>query len=92
MLDGDKLREVYGGISGYSEEDRARGGLCNAKFCHMLAEQGIDVVCCTIAMYESIRRWSRENNEKYTEIYLKVDMATLIKRDKKRLYSYFCNF
>lgn len=87
ILDGDTLREVYCGIFSYSEEDRAKGGLCNAKLCHLLAEQGIDVVCCTIAMYESIREWSRKNNEKYTEIYLKVDMETLFKRDKKGLYS-----
>lgn len=87
MLDGDKLRGAYGNAFGYSAEDRERGGLCNAKLCHLLAEQGIDVVCCNIAMFDSVRDWSRVNNEKYTEVYLKVTMETLIKRDPKGLYS-----
>ena len=87
ILDGDKLRDAYGGAFGYTQEERRKGALCNAKLSHMLAEQGIDVICCTISMYDSVRGWNRENNEKYTEIYLKVTMETLVKRDKKGLYS-----
>lgn len=87
ILDGDKLRGAYGDAFGYGEEDRRKGALCNAKICHILSEQGIDVVCCTVSMYDSVRAWSRANNEKYTEVYLKVSMDTLMKRDKKGLYS-----
>ena len=87
ILDGDKLRGAYGGAFGYSDEDRRKAALCNAKLCNLLAEQGIDVICCTIGMYDSVRDWSRTNNEKYTEVYLKVSMETLMKRDKKGLYS-----
>lgn len=87
ILDGDKLRWAHGGVFGYSEEERRKGALFNAKLCHILAEQGIDVVCCTISMYDSVRAWSRANNAKYTEVYLKVSMDTLMKRDKKGLYS-----
>ncbi|MBD3879415.1 MAG: adenylyl-sulfate kinase [Quinella sp. 1Q5] len=87
IIDGDKLREAYGDAFGYGDEDRRKGALCNAKIAHILTEQGIDVVCCTISMYDSVRAWNRANNEKYTEIYLKVDMETLMKRDKKGLYS-----
>ena len=87
ILDGDKLREAYGGAFGYTQEERRKGALCNAKLSHMLAEQGIDVVCCTISMYDSVREWNRANNEKYIEVYLKVTMETLVKRDKKGLYS-----
>ena len=87
ILDGDKLREAYGDAFGYSEEERRKAAFCNAKLSHMLAEQGIDVICCTIGMYDSVRAWSRANNKKYTEVYLKVSMETLMKRDKKGLYS-----
>ena len=87
ILDGDKLRDVYGGAFGYSEEERKKCAFCNAKLCHVLAEQGIDVICCTIGMYDSVRDWNRANNEKYTEVYLKVSMETLMKRDKKGRYS-----
>ncbi len=87
ILDGDKIRWAFDGAFGYSEEERRKGAFCNAKISHLLAEQGIDVICCTISMYDSVRAWSRANNEKYTEVYLKVSMETLMKRDKKGLYS-----
>lgn len=87
IFDGDKLRWAYGGAFGYSDEERRNAAFCNARICHLLAEQGIDVVCCTIGMYDSVREWNRANNEKYTEVYLKVSIETLMKRDKKGLYS-----
>ena len=87
MLDGDKLRKAYGDAFGYGEEGRKKTAFCHAKISHLLAEQGIAVVCCTISMYDSVRDWNRANNEKYTEVYLKVSMETLMKRDKKGLYS-----
>ncbi len=87
MLDGDKLRKAYGDNFGYSKEDRIKAGSITIRLCHLLAEQGIDVICCVIGMYDSFRDWNRANNEKYTEVYLKVSMDTLMKRDKKGLYS-----
>ena len=87
IFDGDKLRWAYGGAFGYSDEDRKKAAFSNARISHLLAEQGIDVVCCTIGMYDSVREWNRANNEKYTEVYLKVSMETLMKRDKKGMYS-----
>ena len=87
ILDGDKLRDVYHGVFGYTESERRKDALCTAKLCNLFTAQGIDVICCTISMYDSVRDWNRANNEKYTEIYLKVTMETLVKRDKKGLYS-----
>lgn len=87
MLDGDKLRAAYGSAFGYTEEERRKAAFCNAKLSHLLASQGIDVICCTIGMYDAVRDWNRENNERYTEVYLNVTMDTLMRRDKKGLYS-----
>ena len=52
-----------------------------------LAEQGIDVVVCSIAMYDEIRAWNRENIENYKEVYIKVTRETLYTRDQKGLYT-----
>ena len=38
-------------------------------------------------MFEDIRQWSRENNEKYVEVYLKVPMEVLKERNQKSLYT-----
>ena len=53
----------------------------------MLEEQGLYVICCTISMFDCVREWNRKNIRNYREIYVKVSMETLIKRDQKGLYS-----
>lgn len=57
----------------------------------MLQEQGMNVVCCTISMFDSVRDWNRENIKGYQEIYVKVSMETLRARDQKGLYSGITN-
>ena len=52
------------------------------RVCKLLSDQGIDVVVCSIAMYESVRQWNRENIENYKEIYIKVSKDTLLQRNQ----------
>lgn len=86
MLDGDQFRQVLSNFD-YSMAGRERlAGQCS-KLCRMLSEQGIDVICCTIAMFDSCRAWNRENISNYYEVYLKVSIEKLIERDQKGLYS-----
>ena len=85
-LDGDKFRPVYLEDIGYSEEDRRKGAKRTFRICKMLADQGIDVVVCSISMYDEVRQWNRENINNYVEIYIKVKKDTLIKRNQKGLY------
>ncbi len=87
FLDGDALRNAIAADLKYTEEDRHESARRNVGLCRLLGDQGIDVICCTICMFEDIRRWSRENNEKYLEVYLKVPMDVLKKRNQKNLYS-----
>ena len=87
LKDGDGLRSVPERQVDYSTE--ARMGRAQARFAEYreLAEQGTDVVFCSIAMYDEVRAWNRANIDNYKEIYIKVSMETLYKRDKKGLYS-----
>lgn len=86
FLDGDLLREVFGNDLGYSREERLKSAMRNARICNMLAQQGLDVVCCTISMFDQVREWNRKHIECYKEIYLKVPMEVLAKRNQKNLY------
>ena len=86
LLDGDVLRNTIAADLGYTNEDRHESARRNTGLCKLLGDQDIDVVCCTICMFEDIRRWSRENNEKYVEVYLKVPMDILKGRNQKNLY------
>lgn len=87
FLDGDTLRQVFGDDLKYTEEDRRKCAMRYARLCAMLAEQGLNVICCTISMFDSVREWNRKNICQYREIYVKVSMEVLRKRDQKGLYS-----
>jgi len=96
LIDGDQTRTKAGHstIDGkvlladrYTTEARKAGAWGTFQYCRDLAEQGKDVVVCSISMYSEIRAWNRENIENYREIYLKVTWETLYHRDQKKLYS-----
>lgn len=87
FLDGDVLREVFGDDLGYTREDRHRCAMRYARICRMLAGQGLDVVCCTISMFEDVRQWNRENIPGYHEVYLRVSGEVLSRRNQKGLYA-----
>lgn len=87
ILDGDILKNIVGDSVGYSKEERLKRARQYSNICKMLTDQGISVIICTIAMYDSIREWNRNNIERYIEVFLKVDREILLKRDRKGLYS-----
>lgn len=86
LADGDQTRNIFG-RSGYSTEARKDAARRGFRLWKEMAEQGIDVVVCSIAMYDEIRAWNRENIPNYKEIYIRVTRETLYKRDQKQLYS-----
>lgn len=96
LIDGDQARLAAGHSTAegsvlledrYTTEARKAGAFISFEVCKEYAEQGHDVVICSIAMYREVRAWNRENIENYREIYLKVTHETLYKRDQKKLYS-----
>ena len=86
QLDGDDIRNALGNDLGHTRKDRFESAMRNARMCRMLSMQGLDVVCCTISMFDDVRGWNRENIQNYCEIYLKVPMDILKSRDPKGIY------
>jgi len=96
LIDGDQSRTSAGHSSPngkvlledrYTTEARKAGAFGIFRSCRDLADQGCDVVVCSIAMYHEVRAWNRENTENYRAIYIKVTLETLYRRDQKKLYS-----
>lgn len=86
LADGDKMR-IITLSTGYSTEERRERALQSFRLWKEIAEQGIDVVVCSIAMYDEVRDWNRAHIANYVEVYVKTKWETLYKRDQKGLYT-----
>lgn len=93
MLDGDEMRAVFGATKASSVNHGRAGRLAlamqYAKLCQLIANQGVTVVCSTISMFKEVHSWNRENQPSYLEVYLKVPLSELRKRDPKGIYKRF---
>ena len=90
LLDGDVLKKSVTDDDDpdpYSDSSRRRRAMKYSRICKMLTDQGLIVICCTIAMYDSVREWNRQNNKRYVEIFLDVPMDVLMERDQKGMYT-----
>lgn len=87
ILDGDILKTIVDGEVGYSNDARRKRAYKYAALCKALVNQGLTVICCTIAMFDDVRDKNRANNSNYIEVFLDVPAEVLYERDKKGLYS-----
>ncbi len=86
-IDGDTIREIFDHDLGYSLEDRNKNAFRITRLCKFLRGQNISIVCAANLTSQHYRDWCRENIEGYFEVFLKVPIDVLIKRDCKGLYA-----
>ncbi len=86
LLDGDILKQIVGSDLGYSYAERFERAKRYSNLCKILVDQGMIVIICTIAMFDEIRNWNRNNIDGYVEVYLDVSLDILRKRNQKGLY------
>lgn len=86
LLDGDEIREVLKNED-YTKDGRIKIALQYGGLSNWLNKQGYDVVACTVSMFDIVRDWNRNSIENYKEIYLKLPIEELIRRDQKGIYS-----
>jgi cytidine diphosphoramidate kinase len=90
-LDGDQLREVFGvaklSKNNYKRDARLSIAMQYSRLCYIIANQGITVVIATISMFKEIHEWNRNNLPNYFEVFLKIPIEELRRRDSKNIYS-----
>ncbi|WP_035779748.1 adenylyl-sulfate kinase [Butyrivibrio sp. MC2013] len=88
ILDGDILKEIMSGGDkiDYKKSDRLVRAKRYAMMAKLLADQGALVIVCTIAMFDEVREWNRENIKGYIEVFITCSEEVLQNRDKKKLY------
>ena len=93
MLDGDVLREVFGAVAASAQnhcrEVRLALAMQYAHLCLLIAAQGFTVVIATISLFREVHIWNRSNLPGYFEVYLKVPVDELRRRDPKEIYRRF---
>jgi adenylylsulfate kinase len=91
LLDGDVLRDVFGAAAidgvNHSREGRVRLAMRYAYLCKILSQQGLTVVIATISMFAEVHSWNRKHIPGYFEVYLRVPLEELRRRDPKLIYS-----
>jgi adenylylsulfate kinase len=92
-LDGDELREIFGQAASRSEDyerpARLALGRRYARLAHLVAQQGATTVVTTISLFRELHDWNRKNLPGYFEVYLKVPLKELRRRDPKGIYRRF---
>ena len=92
-LDGDELREVFGAVAAnainHGRDGRLALAMQYAHLCRVIAGQGLTVVIATISLFREVHAWNRENLPGYFEVYLKVPIEELRRRDPKGIYRRF---
>lgn len=93
MLDGDELREVFGAVAANAKNHGREGRLALAmQYAHLsrvIAAQGLTAVIATISLFKEVHSWNRANLPGYFEVYLKVPVEELRRRDPKGIYRRF---
>ncbi len=93
VLDGDELREVFGAAAATPQNHGRQGRLAlamqYAHLCRVIAAQGLTVVIATISLFKEVHTWNRANLPGYFEVYLKVPLEELRRRDPKGIYRRF---
>ena len=85
FMDCDDMRQILSNFD-YSEAGRMQAFEQNVGICEWLTSQGINVVMCGVGMRDFFREKYRARIKNYQEIYLKVSIEELIRRDSKGLY------
>ena len=85
VIKGNRLVTI-GEKIGYTIKDRNKNAERLSKLSKFLSDQNINVVASVLSNFPLWQKWNRKNIKNYFQVYLKVSLKTLIKRDKKRLY------
>lgn len=86
-LDGDQVREVVGDAAcGHDPESRLVNAYRICRLAAMLAAQDLPLVVSTVSLFHEVHAWNRANLSGYFEVYVKVRLDTVHRRDPKGIY------
>ena len=89
LFDGDKLRKklrINNTNNSFTYASRKKIGLKYSKICKKYENKNFLVIISVMALISSVNKWNKKNFKNYFDVYLKVPLYELKKRDPKKLY------
>ena len=87
LIDGDTVRQAYADAPlGHDREGRLENAYRVGELARQATKRGETAVVATMSLFHRIHYWNRKNLPGYFEVFLKVDLETLRRRDPKDLY------
>jgi len=86
VLDGDVVRENLSKGLGFSKEDRDTNIFRIGFVAHLLARNGVKVICSAISPYRDVRDEVRKMAGDFIEVYISTPLEVCERRDVKDLY------
>ena len=77
IIHGDDIRNIYD-FNQYEKKDRIKLGKV-IHLCKLIADQGVNVIFTTVALFQKLHRYNRINIKNYVEIYIESDIKNLLK-------------
>jgi adenylylsulfate kinase len=87
LLDGDAVREFFGGDLGYSRADRIQNIKRIIFAASLLQRNGVPTIVANIAPYYEIRDFARRSIVNYVQVYVKCSLEECQRRDVKGHYA-----
>ena len=85
MFSGDDIRRIFK-LNGYENNERLEIAKKYSTFAKFITDQKINIIFAVVAMYDVPRKWNRLNIDNYVEIYIKSNIKSIIKLNKKKIY------
>lgn len=86
LIDGDVVRNLFGGDLTYAEGDRQKQIVRIQKISKFLNEQSIPIIVTALYSNPELLQWNRENLQGYYEVYVNTPFSTVVERDVKGIY------
>ncbi len=89
LIDGDRIRSEFGGVFGYTYEERMKCNQAVRVVAKYLIRNDISVVLTQVGAYEAMRQNVRKDFAEisdYIEIYVKCSVEECMRRDVKGYY------
>ncbi len=85
MISGDNLRKIFR-LNGHKREERLKLSKSYCQFAKYIVNQKINIIFAVVSMFNTPRKWNKDNIENYIEIYIKSDLRKIINLRKKKIY------